>query len=404
MSDYHIPDNLMAEVLLRLPFDSLIRFRCVSKSWRDLIDSPFFIEVHSERSKECPPPHSADNKIVAIKGTTFYTFDSVCKLRGGLCRAIARELNSPSLEFEERGLEIVGSCNGMVCLWNFRTDELALWNPWIQHCSALPSPPYEFTKKCRCSMGAAFGYDHVNDDYKVVKWHIQFVPYNSYRELPSSCRYDLCVYSLKLNSWKRIQSSCIPFELPEFYYFPADCALVNGELHWLVTEISWGFETFILAFDLGSEEFRKMSCGPGNTDSPDLISYIHDPKLCNLNGYLSFFCNKMFQRERKRVGEVWIMEDYGGECESSWTQLASIDFPDYNQGYWGLKPVTFSKKKKKMLLQSGWEKLVLYDLDKKSVRDVTISGEASCSASCVSAGSLISPFSWLCSAGGTDHS
>ncbi|CAI9104309.1 OLC1v1002952C1 [Oldenlandia corymbosa var. corymbosa] len=387
-----------------LPFDSLIRFRCVSKSWRDMIDNPFFIEMHSERSKECPP-HSADNKIVAIKGTTFYSFDSVCKLRGGFCRAIAtREFSSPPLEFHERGLEIVGSANGILCLWNhLQADEIGLWNPWIQHYFALPLPPYEFTKKCRPSMSAAFGYDRNNGDYKVVKWHI----YSSKYELPNSRRYELCVYSLKLNSWKRIQSSSSSFpisEVYEDYYFPAECAFINGTIHWIASDILWGVEKFIVAFDLGSEGFHKMSCGPANTGSPAMIgNIVIDPKLCNLNGSLSFYCNRLFERERRRFGEIWTMdEDYGGEYETSWTPLTTINFPDPDQVYWDFKPVTFSKKKKKLLLQSGLEKLMMYDLAKDSLEDVTISGEASCFTCCACVGSLVSPL--FLAPAGTNHS
>ena len=45
MSDY-IPPDVVTEILLRLPSKSLIRFRCVCKSWDTLIFSSEFISKH----------------------------------------------------------------------------------------------------------------------------------------------------------------------------------------------------------------------------------------------------------------------------------------------------------------------------------------------------------------------
>ncbi|RXH90692.1 hypothetical protein DVH24_035456 [Malus domestica] len=46
----HIPEEILFEILVRLPVKSLLRFRCVCKSWNTLISSPDFRNAHLEKN------------------------------------------------------------------------------------------------------------------------------------------------------------------------------------------------------------------------------------------------------------------------------------------------------------------------------------------------------------------
>lgn len=50
----YIPDEVMFDVLLRLPSKSLMRFKSVCKAWHAMISSPIFINAHLEWSKLKP--------------------------------------------------------------------------------------------------------------------------------------------------------------------------------------------------------------------------------------------------------------------------------------------------------------------------------------------------------------
>ncbi|KAK3016185.1 hypothetical protein RJ639_007025 [Escallonia herrerae] len=46
----NLPDDIAVNVLLILPVKSLLRFKCVSKSWRSLITDPLFVKQHLKRA------------------------------------------------------------------------------------------------------------------------------------------------------------------------------------------------------------------------------------------------------------------------------------------------------------------------------------------------------------------
>ncbi|CAJ1941136.1 unnamed protein product [Sphenostylis stenocarpa] len=49
----HVPEDLIIQILLRLPVKSLVRFNCVCKSWLSLISDSHFSLSHFERAATC---------------------------------------------------------------------------------------------------------------------------------------------------------------------------------------------------------------------------------------------------------------------------------------------------------------------------------------------------------------
>ena len=48
--NYYVPTEIIIEILSRLPVKTLLRFRCVSKSWLSLISNPKFIRTRLDKS------------------------------------------------------------------------------------------------------------------------------------------------------------------------------------------------------------------------------------------------------------------------------------------------------------------------------------------------------------------
>ena len=48
----HLPDDIVLNILSRLPVKSLLRFRCVCKTWDSSITTPNFISTHLNNNKD----------------------------------------------------------------------------------------------------------------------------------------------------------------------------------------------------------------------------------------------------------------------------------------------------------------------------------------------------------------
>ncbi|PNX60643.1 F-box protein, partial [Trifolium pratense] len=69
-------DDLLTEFLSLLPVKSLLRFKCVSHSWKSLISDPNFVKFHLKKSKSHNPQFTLITYHVKhIKGESPYGSD-----------------------------------------------------------------------------------------------------------------------------------------------------------------------------------------------------------------------------------------------------------------------------------------------------------------------------------------
>ncbi|XP_058775532.1 putative F-box protein At5g44220 [Vicia villosa] len=120
-----LPFDIITEILSRLPVKLVLQLRCVSKSWNSLIShDPSFAKKQLTHSTT----HSVysldfnDPCFLTIYPPNFF-FDTTLSTNRLFCPAKNR--NNPSWE-----KEIVGSCNGILCL--AYKEFILLWNPSIQ--------------------------------------------------------------------------------------------------------------------------------------------------------------------------------------------------------------------------------------------------------------------------------
>ncbi|XP_052730498.1 F-box/kelch-repeat protein At3g23880-like [Vigna angularis] len=152
-------DELILEILSWLPVTSLMRFRCVSKTWKFLISDPYLVKLHLERSFRNP-------QILLL---TTQKFKSQC-FSARLCylpcliQKPARSSCGRILRCPKPYKYLLGSCNGLLSLHHsLSTKEyvehwVCFWNPATKICSK-PSPRLRLGTDVRHDMNFGFGYD-----------------------------------------------------------------------------------------------------------------------------------------------------------------------------------------------------------------------------------------------------
>ncbi|XP_027165924.1 F-box/kelch-repeat protein At3g23880-like [Coffea eugenioides] len=232
----HLPPELIFDILLRLPIKSLLRFRCVSKSWNSLISSPEFIKTHLKKTS-----NARNTKLIfsSFKGVPDLDYLTECNLDSVLYSPTIEAINmvthmvaSSMTEAttiqppKEKSIEILGSCNGLVCIamqdirfWPFDSDStpdrrLFLWNPSIRKYWKLP----HFGNSGVAAYG--FGYDELHDDYKLMAFFRASPFENAEGQVVE-------IYSQRTNSWKRNEYS-INYPI---WQLKGGC-FVGGKLHW----------------------------------------------------------------------------------------------------------------------------------------------------------------------------
>ncbi|XP_012833483.1 PREDICTED: F-box/kelch-repeat protein At3g23880-like [Erythranthe guttata] len=313
----HLPEEIIEEILHRLPSKSLLRFKCVSKQWRSFISSKQFIKRHLNKSNI--DTDLANRRLVSSFRRSPDIVGFMSLFRGPNTTLDPRYLRSllnddiiATLDSEHscmgdstHEVRIVGSCNGLVLITIENDHNLYLWNPCTREIKKIRYPRLAFKKVY------GLGYDECADDYKVVCIFFTTRRTSSQTE----------VYSLKADSWKKIEH----FDKGSNY--PPMCKsgmLVNGRLHWLMGNDD--DDLVIISLDLVGEKYEIVA-GPENVTENICFGSV----LNNLGGYLCLITTSSVTGHQS----VWVMIEYGQT--ESWTKIWTCSNSDDSMKMWPLK-------------------------------------------------------------------
>ncbi|XP_030462500.2 F-box/kelch-repeat protein At3g23880-like [Syzygium oleosum] len=309
-----LPHDVAVEILKRLPVGSLLRFRCVCRSWRSTIDDPRFVALHLSHSAL-----DASNWHLACVDL-YDPVQSLCSLFSGesLARPSLSQIEIP-FAAPPNCYGFVGSCNGLICVTDISEDRcgrtMYLWNLFTRKHKAIPESDFLSMEHVHIVLG--FGFDARWNDYKIVR--IIYYPYEHPQGF-GKIKPQVDIYSLWTDSWRSLEC-----EVPTFCS-DRPPAFSNGNLHWFVfkhndlQEYEYGS---ILLFDVASEVFDEMAL-------PEKLLHVVsvglDVFVSVLNDLLAVIIlheNAFRHPDVHCVSYVWVMRDYG--VPESWTKLYTFN-------------------------------------------------------------------------------
>ncbi|XP_050210753.1 F-box/kelch-repeat protein At3g06240-like [Mercurialis annua] len=332
MSD-DLHEELVAEILKRLPVKSLLQCRSVCKSWYALITNPSFVSLHLAHTTEANKPYSLvikDCIPVSInpKKPQFVLHNDDVSF------SEYKQLDSSYVGFFTY-VNFVGSSNGLICFLAPKKG-LIVWNPAIG--AFITTSLCEICKETYSVFG--FGFDRKNNDYKVVRivYALLDASFPSFAE----------IFQLSSNSWKStVTLKNLDYDVNSI----GSCVELNGVFHWFA-RMRNGTKKTIASLNLSNEAIQELMLPHALAESSNrgccLTVYNESLAAIDYRG----FSTEQFAYLRC---SIWVMKEYG--AAESWTKQFTIDL----QNHGGIGSVLSFQENGRILIKVSRNQIASYD-------------------------------------------
>uniref|UniRef100_A0A803LE85 F-box associated beta-propeller type 1 domain-containing protein n=1 Tax=Chenopodium quinoa TaxID=63459 RepID=A0A803LE85_CHEQI len=240
-----LPDHLIEEnILIRLAVKPLIRFTCVSKGWSSMISRTKFTKEHL---KLWYPSNDRtlivqDDRDTVGEDKYYLSFDENYNLN----EFVELGKKYPTYKFNTLNTCVVGSCNGLLCMYNEDNMRLYVWNLMTNQVRDTlgPAPRCRLENyELRC---VGFGYVSSIDEYKIGC--LMF-----YKKTLLSL-----VFSLKTGKWTQRRQRKKYYDVILAYLDNETPVFVGDTIYWISDTIEDG-ESYIIGLDLVEEDMVIIS-------------------------------------------------------------------------------------------------------------------------------------------------
>ncbi|GAB2280539.1 hypothetical protein Dimus_015165 [Dionaea muscipula] len=341
-----LPEDMLIEILSRLPVKTLIRLTLVCKQWLSLIRSPQFA------TKQLL---TTESNLLRDNFQFFFTpgwdFKTPPRVFASLFSYESFEL-SARFEFSPCSyIDFSDPCHGIFCviLTIYRRETaFLLWNPAIREIEPLPFPlpppvPDQQEDHLKFSVHSfGFGYDPEINDYKV------FV---IFRPNLDSCGLDwpVEVYNLREGYWKFLPPNSFYESMRPSFVGPLLMTLNGNMCNWFKSCV----ELSLISFDFSNQIFLQTSV-------PECCKQtVLYPKLLQSNKLDSkprIMCCRYYSDcpDNMHDIEIWQLVEYGSS--GCWIKQIVIEFPAYYDSafrYYSQSPLGYWQDEKILILPTS---------------------------------------------------
>ncbi|CAI0431449.1 unnamed protein product, partial [Linum tenue] len=274
---YELEEDILVEILSRLPVKILFKLKLVCRRWNAMISSPYLASLHLQNYTNGPAGDASRSLIIYESEIRNYPFLYAEQLYPDAADASQIRLLEIPLPV------ITGPCNGIFLLGSLIRCYFYLWNPATGTFRDIPSPRYrranpmqdfDFQDCYSCGLGL----DKTANDLKIVLIRhfthpisSHFTGSSSYSspEFPSQ----VSVYTLGTDSWRELEDFTQEVDTLDYN---DSCRYLNGFVFWLCSS-----PVAALAFDLGTDVFRVIN---DPVSVPSVECFDIPPKRLSLYG------------------------------------------------------------------------------------------------------------------------
>ncbi|KAA8531188.1 hypothetical protein F0562_005898 [Nyssa sinensis] len=274
------PDEVVLQILARLPIKSLFRSKSVCKLWYKLSSDKYFIQLYNEVSVK--------NPMVLVEVTELSESKSSL-----ICVDRLRGVSEFSLDFIKDRVKVRASCNGLLCCSSIPDKGVYyICNPMTREFKLLPKtrerPVTRFYPDVEATLvGLAC-------DLSKQKFNVVLAGYHRFFGHRPDKTFICFVFDSESNKWRKLVS----LQDDHFTHMNRNqVVFVNGSLHWLTENCSC-----VLVLDLYLDIWRKISL-------PDEVIYGTGNRtyLLESDGHLSVI------QISEAFMNIWVLKDYGKE-------------------------------------------------------------------------------------------
>ncbi|XP_074265260.1 F-box/kelch-repeat protein At3g06240-like [Silene latifolia] len=255
----HLPPEVWTQILAKLPAKTVLRFRCVCKSWCSIIDSPNFVNIHLQLCE------------INVNNKLLLALEGLRGVRDNGCFVTVREAETLRItgrifrKSDFCSYHIIGSCNGLFLVNRkdgppLHQEELRLWNPCIWKSLILLACP--LSPSLLKDSVYLFGFDLVSKDYKVVAIAFKDIP--SEKTPEETTKTHVAVYTLSDQKWT-VRKDCLNIRYPYRtgrlgpFYSISTSVFFRGSAYWLgQIDIHRNDLTHLGCFDFDSEKITFL--------------------------------------------------------------------------------------------------------------------------------------------------